>query len=79
MGGWVPAFWHSGDHFGTSGAPSETVGIAGMTCGGLESKFYRFGDNLGAPFCELWGTEGHISVKQGSRMQGITKNNFHRN
>ena len=46
----MPAFWHLGDHFGTSGAPWESVRAAGRTCGGLESRFDGFWDDLGTPF-----------------------------
>ena len=52
---WCLHFGTLWDHFGTSGAPWETVEAAGRTCGGLESTFYGFRDDLRAPFKELFG------------------------
>ena len=43
---WCLHFGTQDDHFRVS----ETAGAAGRTCGGLDSTFHRFGDDLGTPF-----------------------------
>ena len=53
-----PHFRTMGDPCGTSGTPWETVVAAGRTCGGLESKFHWFWDDLGIPFWKLVGHRG---------------------